>query len=370
MNVIRNIIIVLAASAILTACTTVKETPVDVLPNKNPSDTTFSITEPFWAANDTAIYGLRVNFETDGDDLFIFSPIGGKARLVLRDSLAKYHPVLSPDGTKIAYNAAPRGKLLSRAHVFVVNADGTNPHDVTPFGGNWREIRWSPDSKKIIFSGRVEEDGEIHHQLVVVDVESSEAKLITRGKTDNYDGSFLSSGNKIVFESGRILTDDGGKVFIMNVDGSNPVPIDTLKIASGDPLPSPSRNELLFIWKYEYEVGTYLVNLDTTQLPAEMSSYLTIPQGGGNPFTVWSPDGNLISFYTDVGTLEGSLNIMERDGHNPKKITSGTNVYYSDWSKDSKKIVYTAGKYEPFKYGIYIYSVEDNSTVEIKLTRP
>ncbi len=67
----------------------------------------------------------------------------------------------SPDGTKVAFMLTP-GDLPNEARIWVMNADGTNPRQLTDGVGNWFEgqMKWSPDSTHIAFNRWL--DGVLH----------------------------------------------------------------------------------------------------------------------------------------------------------------------------------------------------------------
>src|SRR5437879_4084274 len=132
-------------------------------------DSTFGIRSPFWSKDGDKMYGIGSVFELDGDDIYEVDSRGGPIHLVYRDSLAKIFPVLSPDGKRIAYLAAERGRIWCCAHVWVVGIDGSGPRDLTPFFGNWEFIRWSPDGRYLIFDGGVEDSGALNYQIVRAD---------------------------------------------------------------------------------------------------------------------------------------------------------------------------------------------------------
>jgi hypothetical protein len=81
------------------------------------------------------------------------------------NSYGEHHPVISPDGTMVAFlsnlNQAPDGG--HPIEVYVVNTDGSNLRQVTPFQQNpnissdWSAymtgMAWSPDSKSLAFRG-------------------------------------------------------------------------------------------------------------------------------------------------------------------------------------------------------------------------
>ncbi len=69
------------------------------------------------------------------------------------DSMSNTTPVLSPDGTKIAYTTS-RGSTGGYYDIWVVNRDGSNPHNITPATERSSEgaPTWSPDGSKIAFT--------------------------------------------------------------------------------------------------------------------------------------------------------------------------------------------------------------------------
>ena len=58
------------------------------------------------------------------------------------------NPAWSPDGERIAYAS----NITGNYEIYVVNADGTNPQQVTAFDGPDVEPAWSPDGKYLAFT--------------------------------------------------------------------------------------------------------------------------------------------------------------------------------------------------------------------------
>ena len=116
-------------------------------------------------------------------------------------------PRWSPDGTRLAFTRQLIGPPDDRglnAGVFVVNADGTELHQVTPVELNALAPRWSPDGSVLVF----------HDSLPMRDgVEVNQNDLYTV-RPDGSDVRRLTTDGKSVLP---IWTADGGLVFAREV---------------------------------------------------------------------------------------------------------------------------------------------------------
>jgi Tol biopolymer transport system component len=342
--------------------------------NPPPADTVFSVFYPFWSHDGSKILFIGHLFGRESYDFYEVSPTGGVASLIMRDdSLAKSWPVLSPDGTKIAYLAAEIGRLLCCAHVWVINVDGTNARDLTPFFSNWEYLRWSPDSRYVVFDGGVEDSGAINYQIVKADVQTGELRMLTRGQYGNRDASFLPDGHRISYVSGRIRTDYGGKVWVMNADGSDPRPIDTTRTASTSPRPSPIGNELYFYWGLglEGDAGIYAVKLDSVDLPAPYSSFRLVHRENYLHRGQWSPDGNWLLSLRGYSSTTADLVLLDRHGNFDRRITNGFNVYLFNyaWSPDSHRLVFVASDDFNNTTSLFVFDLRTNSRLKLAIQR-
>jgi WD40-like Beta Propeller Repeat len=107
-------------------------------------------------ATDDAI--LFENDDTPGIDLWVMHADGSDKRLLLDPhldgnyaDLSEYH--WSPDGTRIAYSCSDPETHLG-SNVCVMNADGSDPHQLTHEGLDWWEagVQWSPDGRSLAFN--------------------------------------------------------------------------------------------------------------------------------------------------------------------------------------------------------------------------
>jgi WD40 repeat protein len=344
----------------------------------SPSGSPLGLRTPFWSKDGSQIIGLGHTFGIDGDDFYQVDAAGGMARRLFHDSLEKDLPALSPDGNRIAYLAAPMGRIYSRAHVWVIDTDGGNARDLTPSGGNWENVRWSPDSKYLVFDGLVEDSGALNYQIVLADVRSAETRLLTRSSTYGCrDPGFLPGGNRIVYTSGRTRADYGGKVFVsdsfadLSFTGAvHSTPIDTTPASSMSARPSPVRNTIYFYWGIggEAGAGVYGLDLDAVGIPASPSSFVYLYRGDYFNLAQWSPKGELLLHLE--GTPKSDLYILNRQNKTEQRLTTGLSVrlFSYAWSADSKRLVFSASDGASGSINTFTYNLETNALRKLTIT--
>jgi Tol biopolymer transport system component len=135
-------------------------------------------------------------------------------------------PQWSPDGRRIVFvrmngTARPRHGQA----IFVVNADGTGLHRVTPWklrAGDGPD--WSPDGKEILFRSPETEDF-LHCNLFTIHPDGTGLREVTHlaPETKLYSASFSPDGGFITF--GQTGVDGQADVFTMRTDGSEVTPL-------------------------------------------------------------------------------------------------------------------------------------------------
>ena len=100
---------------------------------------------------------LFENDETPGIDLWVMRADGSDKRLLWDPHLDGNYADLaeyrwSPDGSRIAYTCSDPETHLG-SNVCVMNADGSDRHQLTHEGVDWREagLQWSPDGQSLAF---------------------------------------------------------------------------------------------------------------------------------------------------------------------------------------------------------------------------
>ena len=91
-----------------------------------------------------------------------------------------YDPVWSPDGARVAFVSQENNS----DDIWVINADGTKPRNLTPNSWQWdKHPSWSPDSRRIVFwSNR-----EGHKQIHVMDADGRNVRNISNTEWEEYD---------------------------------------------------------------------------------------------------------------------------------------------------------------------------------------
>ncbi len=156
----------------------------------------------------------------DGDlELYIMNLKSGKEKRITHtlgyDGGAWY----SPDGTKLIWRASrPKTEAEAKEYkeflaqdlvaptnmeVWIANADGSNPRQVTSLGqANWAPS-YMPDSKTIIFASNHEYNRGFPFNMYTVNEDGSNLTKISRDKGFDAFPMFSYDGKKIVFCSNR-----------------------------------------------------------------------------------------------------------------------------------------------------------------------
>jgi len=121
--------------------------------------------------------------------------------------------------------------------IFVMNADGTNVHRVTPWklrGGDNPD--WAPDSSRILFRSLEEADAE-RAQFYTVRPDGTGLTRLTnfpKGHRRVFSASFSPDGTQIVYARANDRREHGD-IWLMNADGTNQRPLYAVPAADSAP---------------------------------------------------------------------------------------------------------------------------------------
>jgi Tol biopolymer transport system component len=111
-------------------------------------DIDFTATEGTWTSADISPDGRWIAFDLLGH-IYRMAAEGGEAQSLTQNSgvALNFQPRISPDGRTIAFITDRRGQY----NLWVMNADGTNPHPVfTDLNATAVEPAWTPDGQYIV----------------------------------------------------------------------------------------------------------------------------------------------------------------------------------------------------------------------------
>jgi Tol biopolymer transport system component len=227
------------------------------------------------------------------DNNFEIYRIGADGRGLRRLTTAREYndraPVLSPDGTRIAWEreiATSSGDLIA-VEIWMMNADGSDPHVVVRNGSFNRAPSLGPTGE-IVFASRLSGSDQIFR----LSPSATEPVRLTNSGAADQNPRISPDGSQIVFQSNRGLDFD---IYTMNADGSGVVNL--TRAAGDDRFPSWSPDGSRIAWtRFESEANGFDV--------------YSMPAGGGEAAVVVatvfnelapsiSPDGRSIVYQTD-----------------------------------------------------------------------
>ncbi len=118
-------------------------------------------------------------------------------------------------------------------HVFVVPASGGTPRQITSGNFDHAGTEWTPDGRSILFSGLRSENASYQwreSEIYAVDVADGAIRQLTKRKGPDGNPSVSPDGKRVAYTGYDWTTDTwvDSKIYLMNIDGSNP------RLISGD----------------------------------------------------------------------------------------------------------------------------------------
>ena len=229
---------------------------------------------------------------------------------------------------------APDGKLVytlntgGEENLWLVDAKGTTPRQLTSHGGINRQPVVSPDGRYIVFvSNRT---GRQH--LWRIDIDGQRPLELTHGAEDG-EPSFIADGQSVVFRSIA-----AGRILRIAINGGEPVALNDK--ACAEPVVSPDGSKVAVVSRLA---------------PAVANQFAIIPAEGGEPRMIhelpahygrfgWMPDSKAIC-YADKQEGVGNIWMQPLDGSAPRQLTywKPDPIFSFAWSRDGKWLAFASG---------------------------
>ena len=162
--------------------------------------------------------GKKIAFTSTRDgnyELYVMNIDGTGINRLTNTPYKEYNPVWSANGKHLVYYYEKGDR---KDQIYICNADGSKPKNITNNSANNFFPAWSAGGKAILFTSNLDSIEAIYS----IKTDGSGLKQVKTGESRAFFARYSPDGSKIaVIEGGW----PSSSITIMNVDGSNPIPI-------------------------------------------------------------------------------------------------------------------------------------------------
>lgn len=266
----------------------------------------------------------------------------GQTQLTNQTGSRYLKPTWSPDGTQIAFSIITpiTGDTINQ--VWLMNANGSNMHNLVDLPGHHFHPTWSPDGTRIAFSSDLYNPGATtpnHIYVIKADGSGPPVNLTSSATAHDTWPDWSPDGARIAYVSGTGADFANTQIYVVNANGTGQTNISNSAYADYAPSWSPDGRKIAFY----RNLGTadspnrqiFVMNADGTG-----QTQLT-NNAGQNFYPNWSPDGTRIAFQTYFTNTYADIYIMNADGSGVTNITNHQASYASvqpNWYKPHYRI--------------------------------
>ena len=242
----------------------------------------------------------RLAFERGGDIWTANGDGTNQVRLTV-DAAMDAQPSWSPDGRRIAF-VSNRPTDTGAPHLYVMNADGTDQHQVGTEGA-WTPT-WSPDGRLLY---QVVPEGKLH----LINADGTGVVALTNGPGHDSYPSWSPDGTRIAFASDR---SGNYQVHVMDADGTDVQRLTTSSAQDVQPDWSADGSLLAFTRSSASGDTIFTMRPDGTA-PAPLAA----GAGASGLTPRWSPDGTRLAVTFDDGGTP-NIEVMRSDGSRRARV--------------------------------------------------
>lgn len=274
-----------------------------------------------------SLLGSKIYFVSDrsgSKEIWEMDYDGANQRQVTKYGSISTFPVVSPDGSKLAFTTWYRGNPSIFVHstetgrklVFVNQPSSINAAS-----------DFTPDSKQLLLYSSVNGIPQVY----IANADGGNLHRISQNRAIEVEPKVNpKTGADLVFVSGR-----GGlpQLYRMNIDGADIVRLTNGEGEAVNPAWHPDGQKIAFAWTRGFEPGNY--NIFIMDVATRAVTQLT-HGAGRNENPVWAPDGFHIVYSSKRGRTS-QIFTMLADGTQQKQLTTAGNNEKPVWSRGSNQ---------------------------------
>jgi Tol biopolymer transport system component len=248
-----------------------------------------------------------------------------------------FWPEWSPDGSKLAFYRSADQEFWQGVSVWVINADGSQPINLTGdmtigIEEAW-QLAWAPDSDRLAFAANIGGSPLVY----VARADGSELRQITEPRLLGTAPAWSPDGRTLAINVGDLDRQSG--IYLVNPDGSGLRQLTTQRHTFNGysvAVWSPDGKHLLFHAGSPGSQDIWIVDVDGSNERALMTTAYPIDEIG----PAWSPDGSRVAYLRlDHGEGTGTVVAMDGDGGHMHTISPPTADGPVEWSPDGTRVM-------------------------------
>jgi len=225
-----------------------------------------------------------------GDEHIYTMTVGDPGSLLQLTDAAGQQAVArwSPDGTRIAY----RSNQTGNRDIWMMNANGSDQHNLTDNPAEDTYPAWSPDGTTIVFNSNRDGHGGREEALYLMNTDGSNVRRVPWLESMDASGSFSPDGTKLTWVD--MVCARGGcgpsQVYIGNLDGTGARSLTSGNRSTYNPVFSPDGSKIAFMSATMHDLlhlGDAAWDIETVNVDGSGRQNLTGPNATSEAAPAW-----------------------------------------------------------------------------------